>query len=184
MAPENWHRGDYLVSTDPDLLQVDAVNAALGSEMVWWAGDLPAAALQEALHSSLCFGLYQKTPIETSNGTKTSSTSNGVEQSSIDKTPATLKQIGLVRVITDNVTFAYLTDVYILDGHRGAGLGRWVLEILNEKLRSWPHLRRVMLLTTDKMHLFSRNLGMKDYREFDGMKGVSIAMVEGPGAQH
>ena len=102
----------------------------------------------------------------------------------VDKTPAALKQIGLVRVITDNVTFAYLTDVYILDGHRGAGLGRWVLEILNEKLRSWPHLRRVMLLTTDKMHLFSRNLGMKDYREFDGMKGVSIAMVEGPGAQH
>ncbi|KAE8366455.1 hypothetical protein BDV27DRAFT_143631 [Aspergillus caelatus] len=169
MAFKNWHRGDYLVSTDPDLLQVDAVNAALGSEMVWWAGDLPAAALQEALHSSLCLGLYQKAPMETPNGARSSSTSNG---------------IGLVRVITDNVTFAYLTDVYILDGHRGSGLGRWVLEILNEKLRSWPHLRRVMLLTTDKMHLFSRNLGMKDYREFDGMKGVSIAMVEGPGAQH
>jgi GNAT superfamily N-acetyltransferase len=87
-------------------------------------------------------------------------------------------------VITDNVTFAYLTDVYIVDEHQGAGLGRWVLEILNAKLRSWPHLRRVILLTTDKMHLFNKNLGMKDYREFDGMKGVSIAMVEGPGAEH
>ncbi|KAB8073431.1 hypothetical protein BDV29DRAFT_157621 [Aspergillus leporis] len=182
MGAENWHRGDYLVSTDPELLQVEAVNAALGSDMVWWAGDLPASALREALHSSLCFGLYQKLPL-TSNGTPSSSPSNGVAPSSNHTYPP-LKQIGLVRVITDNVTFAYLTDVYILDGHRGAGLGRWVLEILNEKLRRWPHLRRVILLTTDKMHLFNKNLGMKDYREFDGMKGVSIAMVEGPGAQH
>ncbi|KAA8650879.1 hypothetical protein EYZ11_005826 [Aspergillus tanneri] len=182
MVPESWHRGDYLVSTDPELLQVEAVNAALGSDMVWWAGDLPADALREALHNSLCFGIYQKSAVGTSNGIESSSPSNGVEPSNHTSPP--FKQIGLVRVITDHVTFAYLTDVYILDGHQGAGLGRWVLEILNEKLRSWPHLRRVMLLTTDKMHLFHKNLGMKDYREFDGMKGVSIAMVEGPGAQH
>lgn len=74
--------------------------------------------------------------------------------------------------------------MYILNGNQGAGLGRWVLGIVNEKLRSWPHLRRVMLLTTDKMQLFNTNLGMRDYREFDGMKGVSIGMIEGPGAQH
>ncbi|OJJ65686.1 hypothetical protein ASPBRDRAFT_139605 [Aspergillus brasiliensis CBS 101740] len=162
MKVESWRRDGYLVSTDPSLLQVHAINAALGSDMVWWAGQLPADALKRALDGSLCFGLYQEAPSY--------------------NTP--LKQIGLIRVITDYVTFAYLTDVYILEGHQGAGLGRWLLEIMNEKLQAWPHLRRVMLLTTNKMPLFSNGLGMKDYRELDGMKGVSIAMVEGPGAQH
>lgn len=89
-----------------------------------------------------------------------------------------------MRAITDKVTFAYLTDVYILESHQGKGLGRWALGILNDELRSWSHLRRVMLLTTDKMHLFNKSLSMKDHKEFGGMKGVSIAMVEGPGAQH
>ena len=59
-----------------------------------------------------------------------------------------------------------------------------MLGILNDVLKGWPHLRRVMLLTTDKMPLFGKNLGMKDYKEFEGMKGVQSAMVEGPGAQH
>ncbi|CAG8938250.1 unnamed protein product [Penicillium salamii] len=196
MESENWHRGNYLVSTDPELLQVEAVNAALGSDMVWWAGDLPEAALREALNKSLCFGLYDTSAIQASTESSEieSSSSEWVSGKSptpflaklnyTDRSSPLLKQIGLVRVITDNVTFAYLTDVYILDGHQGAGLGRWILEIVNGKLQSWPNLRRVILLTTDKMSFFNKHLGMKDYNEFDGMKGVSIAMVEGPGAQH
>ncbi|SPJ73547.1 related to GNAT family N-acetyltransferase [Fusarium torulosum] len=173
MKPQNWTRGDYVVSTDPALLQVDAINAALSSDIVWWAGDLPADALWDALQSSICFGLYHKKSTDMNGDSKTP-----------DGKAGQLEQVGLVRVITDGVTFGYLTDVYILPDHQGGGHGRWMLEILNEVLQSWPHLRRVMLLTTDKMHLFGKNLGMKDYREFDGMKGVSIAMVEGPGAQH
>ncbi|RGP68669.1 gnat family n [Fusarium sporotrichioides] len=175
MHPQNWTRGDYLVSTDPTLLQVDAINAALGSDMVWWANDLPSDALWEALRSSICFGLYYKR----------SAAMNGDRRTPIsDDETGQWEQVGLVRMITDGVTFGYLTDVYILPEHQGGGRGRWMLEILNEALKGWPHLRRVMLLTTDKMHLFGKNLGMKDYREFDGMKGVSIAMVEGPGARH
>ncbi|KAF5019799.1 hypothetical protein F66182_8168 [Fusarium sp. NRRL 66182] len=173
METQAWDRGNYRVSTDPELLQVDAINAALSSDMVWWAGDLPADALREALRNSVCFGLYHRELPQT-DGSHLSS--EGQAES--------LKQVGLVRVITDGVTFGYLTDVYILEAHQGHGLGRWMLEILNQVLQSWPHLRRVMLLTTDKMHLFGKNLGMKDWTEFDGMKGVSIAMVEGPGAQH
>jgi len=62
---QNWSRGDYLVSTDPALLQVDAINAALSSDMVWWARDLPEDALWDALRSSICFGLYHKKSTET-----------------------------------------------------------------------------------------------------------------------
>lgn len=76
MGFETWHKDDYLVSTDSELLQVEAVNAALGSDMVWWAGELPTAALQEALRSSLCFGVYQRMSTgEPSNG------SNGIDDS-------------------------------------------------------------------------------------------------------
>lgn len=172
MNTQNWYRGEYLLSTDPKLLQVDAINAALGSDMIWWASDLPAVALLKALKNSLCFGLYEIDSSQESNGTI-----------SLERARS-IKQIGLLRVITDNVTFAYLTDFYILDSYQGSGLARWMLDIFNERLRQWPYLRRAMLLTTDKMHLFNKLLGMKNYSEFDGMNGVSIAMVEGPGAQH
>ncbi|GLA74671.1 hypothetical protein AtubIFM55763_005917 [Aspergillus tubingensis] len=179
MKVENWSRGDYLISTDPALLQVDTINAAPGSDMVWWAGDLPVDALKRALDGSLCFGLYQKAPGDSATNESCATT---VEISQNYCTP--LKQIGLVRVTTDGVTFAYLTDVYNLEGHQGMGLGRWQLKIMNKNLQAWPHLRRAMLLTTNKMPLSANYFSMKDYRELDGMKRVSIAMVEGPGAQH
>ena len=37
------------------------------------------------------------------------------------------KQIGLARLITDYVTIAYLTDVYVLEEYQGKGLGTWLL---------------------------------------------------------
>ncbi|KAH7000747.1 hypothetical protein EDB80DRAFT_895880 [Ilyonectria destructans] len=174
MTAHNWLRGDYLISTDPSLLQIKAINKALGSDAVWWAGELPEDALHEAVRNSLCLGIYHRPSPVAFDDAKPSSV----------HTRHPLEQVGLVRVITDKVTFAYLTDVYILESHQGKGLGRWALGILNDELRSWSHLRRVMLLTTDKMHLFNKSLSMKDHKEFGGMKGVSIAMVEGPGAQH
>ena len=49
---------EYLVSTDHALLQVDEINAAFGSDVMWWARALPRDALLHALGNSLCFGLY------------------------------------------------------------------------------------------------------------------------------
>jgi len=71
--------------------------------------------------------------------------------------------IGFGRVITDYVSFAYLTDVYILAEHQGKGLGKWMMECLNEILRSWPGLRRTLLLTGDPnaVRLYERTLGME-----------------------
>lgn len=54
----NWYRGNYLLSTEALLIQVDAVNDALGSEAMWWAHSLPREAMKKALHDSLCLGLY------------------------------------------------------------------------------------------------------------------------------
>ena len=58
IEPRNWYRDEYLISTEPQLIQVDAVNEALGSELMWWARSLPRETIKKALNNSLCFGLY------------------------------------------------------------------------------------------------------------------------------
>lgn len=88
-----------------------------------------------------------------------------------------------MRVVTDDVTFAYLTDVYILPEYQGKGLGRWMMECLNEVIKDWTHLRRFMFLTSDRMDLYRKYLGAKDWRECD-TEGISIGLIEGPAAQH
>jgi ribosomal protein S18 acetylase RimI-like enzyme len=71
--------------------------------------------------------------------------------------------VGFARLITDYVTFAYLTDVYVLREHQGKGLGRWMMECLNEVLTSWPGLRRTMLAVSDPnaVKLYEKTLGME-----------------------
>lgn len=60
------------------------------------------------------------------------------------------QQIGLARLITDEVSLAYLTDFYILSEHQGKGLGKWVLTLINDVLQTWPHLRRLLFITDQK----------------------------------
>jgi hypothetical protein len=61
------------------------------------------------------------------------------------------QQIGLARVVTDEVSFAYLTDFYCLKRFQGKGLGKWTLSILDETFAAWPQLRRLMFIT-DSTH--------------------------------
>jgi GNAT superfamily N-acetyltransferase len=70
--------------------------------------------------------------------------------------------IGFGRLITDYVSFAYLTDVYVLPEHQGKGLAKWMMQCLDEILDSWPELRRTLLLTGDPsaVRLYEKTLGM------------------------
>jgi GNAT superfamily N-acetyltransferase len=92
----------------------------------YWSPGLPLDVLTRAVAGSLCFGLYR-----------------GAEQ------------VGFARVITDRATFAYLCDVYVLDAHRGRGLGRWLLEVVvvHPALQG---LRRFVLVTRDAHGLYER----------------------------
>ncbi len=85
-------------------------------------------------------------------------------------------------MVTDDVTFAYLTDVYIIPEYQGKGLGSWMMECLNDIIKGWPHLRRFMFLTSDRMDLYRKYLGAKDWYECN-TKGISIGLIEGPAAQ-
>ncbi|NTU80489.1 MAG: GNAT family N-acetyltransferase [Chloroflexales bacterium] len=117
-------QGAYLISTDPTLLDLDAVHGALNR--TYWGAGRPRELVAQSLAHSLCFGLYH-------------------EQA----------QVGLARVVTDHTTFAWLCDVYILEEHRGNGLGKWLIAtvVSHPDLRA---IRRIMLATRDAHGLYQR----------------------------
>lgn len=65
------------------------------------------------------------------------------------------EQIGFARLITDYATFAYLSDVYILEEYQGEGLGRWVMECIHQ-YPVFRQLRRIMLVTTTAPWLYEK----------------------------
>jgi hypothetical protein len=74
----------YEIDTDKDRLDIGLIHHFL-SECSHWARGIPRDVLERAIANSLCFGLYR----------------DG-------------EQIGFARVVTDEATFAYLTDVFVV----------------------------------------------------------------------
>ena len=117
--------GAYEISTDPARLDVAAIHGYLTRS--YWSPGIPIEIVERALRHSLCFGVY-----ESAGGA----------------------QVGLARVVTDYATFAYLCDVYVLEEHRGHGLGKRMMR----ELMAHPALsgaRRVMLATRDAHGLYA-----------------------------
>lgn len=118
-------RNGFTISTDKSRLDVRAVHEFL-SERSYWAQDIPFDVVRRSIENSLCFGVYD---------------GGG--------------QVGFARVITDFATFAYIADVFILEGHRGRGLSKWLVEsiLAHPDLQG---LRRWMLATRDAHELYGR----------------------------
>jgi GNAT superfamily N-acetyltransferase len=91
----------------------------------WWT-ELTRESLERALHNSLCFSLKEGD-----------------------------RQIGLARVITDYVTYAYLCDVYIMEERRRQGLGSWLIRSVLDH-PDLKHLKRVALITHDAQTFYLR----------------------------
>ena len=92
----------------------------------YWASGIPREVLDRAIDNSLCFGVYDGDRL-----------------------------VGFARVITDFATFAYLSDVFVLESHRGRGLATWFME----SVLSHPdlqNLRRWMLATADAHGLYRK----------------------------
>jgi len=64
-------------------------------------------------------------------------------------------QVGFARVITDYATFAWIADVFVVDGHRGQGLSKWLMEVMitHPELQGF---RRWVLATKDAHELYRR----------------------------
>lgn len=92
----------------------------------YWSPGIPLAVLRRAIENSLCVAAFHEG-----------------------------RQVGFARVVTDRATFAYLADVYVLEGHRGQGLSQRMIAVLlgHSELEG---LRRIMLVTRDAHGLYSK----------------------------
>lgn len=91
----------------------------------YWAKGISRPTVERSIANSVPFGLYR----------------DG-------------EQVGFARVVSDQATFAYLCDVFVLPPFRGQGMGRW----LCETARSHPGLqgiRRWLLATLDAHGLYA-----------------------------
>jgi len=118
-------RDGYTISTDKARFDVAAIHAYLTRS--YWSPGIPRAVVEKAIAGALCFGLFS-------------------EQ---------CNQVGFARMITDCATFAYLADVYVLEEHRGKGLGKWIVETILAH-PSLQGLRRILLATRDAHALYAR----------------------------
>ena len=123
--PHEVRHGDYLISDDPARLDVGAIHVYLTRS--YWAEGIPREVVARSLENSLCLGIYT----------------------------AAGEQVGLIRVVTDSATFAYLCDVYVLESHRGRGLSKAAMALLSTYPRL-QGLRRSQLVTQDAHGLYAQ----------------------------
>lgn len=64
-------------------------------------------------------------------------------------------QVGFARILTDYVTLAFLADVFVLEEHRGKGLGFWLVETATS-LPELARVRRFLLGTRDAHGLYEK----------------------------
>ncbi|HLX21076.1 MAG TPA: GNAT family N-acetyltransferase [Gaiellaceae bacterium] len=117
----------YELDDDRGRVDVDAVHAYL-SEEAYWALGRPRSEVERLVREAQrVVGLYK------------------------DRA-----QIGFCRATTDDMSFAYLADVYVLPEHRGRGLG---VELVREMVDNGPYASRAWLLHTRDMHRLYAKLG-------------------------
>lgn len=159
--------GEILISTSIDLLDRNWINTAFGTDDMYWAKPLPRDQLELMLQKSLTLGMYTSTPSLPEPKTANSPSSPRTPSPTLESHDAELEQIGLARFNTDYITFAYLTDVYILPRYRKDGLGKWLVACCREVVEGMPELRRGLLFTSPVVgrRFYERELGWRDVGE-------------------
>ncbi len=68
------------------------------------------------------------------------------------------KQIGFARIVSDLATIYMLSDVFIVEGYRGRGLGKWLMECIVNS----PELKNLIgLLATKNAQGLYRKYGFR-----------------------
>lgn len=92
----------------------------------YWAAGIPRDVVERAIDNSLCFGAFDGD-----------------------------RQVGFARVVSDRATYAYVSDVFVIESHRGRGVGKRLMS----EIMSHPELqglRRWTLFTRDAHELYRR----------------------------
>ncbi len=123
-------RGEYTIDTDPRRLNLDVIHGYLAGRS-YWAKGRSRETVEKSVAHSLCFGLYDGD-----------------------------QQVGFARVVSDQVTFGWLCDVFVLESHRGRGLGKWLVETILQH-PTVRGLRRLLLATRDAHGLYQKYAGFR-----------------------
>ena len=112
------------ISTDPNRLDMTLIHHCL-SESAYWAIGRPREVVQRAFDNSLCFGAYHDGRL-----------------------------VGFARVVTDYATFGWLADVFVVEAHRGQGVGKALVQAVEDH----PDLQgvRLLLATKDAHKLYAQ----------------------------
>jgi GNAT superfamily N-acetyltransferase len=114
----------------------------------YWGRGLPRAMFDQAIDGSDCYG---------------------VERDG--------ETVGYARVISDQATFAYLCDLFLLPDHRGQGLGAWLCMTL-QQLPRYGTVRRWLLATRDAQAFYEKLGWTKPDRPENFMEIYSRAAYE------
>ena len=117
----------YELDDDPGRVDADAVHAYLSGVSYWAAGRPRSEVERLTREAQRVVGLYK----------------DG-------------EQIGYSRAFTDGTSVVYLADVYVLEEHRGRGLG---IELVREMVEHGPYAERRWILHTRDMHRLYEKLG-------------------------
>ncbi|MBX9737607.1 MAG: GNAT family N-acetyltransferase [Phycisphaerales bacterium] len=119
---------DYLITTDKHRIDVGAVHAMLST--TYWSPRIKREVVEVAIRNSLVAAAIHQPSGEL---------------------------VGIARVVTDYATFAWLCDVFVIEGHRGRGLAkRMIVELQGHS--GVQTLRRWCLATRDA-HALYKQLG-------------------------
>ena len=116
---------EYRITSDPADLDFDVIYQFISQ--TYWAKGITPQILQKAISNSLVFGVYKEPK----------------------------QQVGFARVTTDRATFAYLSDVFILESFQGIGLSKLLMQAITTH-PDLQGLRRFMLATSDAHGLYSK----------------------------
>lgn len=125
MEPITIQYKEYIITTDKTQLQPAAIHKWLSEESYWIKG-VSYESVKGTFDNSFCIGILY----------------NG-------------QQVGFARLVTDYYRFGYLMDVYVIEEHRGKGLGKEMMRVLMNI--DWvKNLQSILLATTNAHNLYKQ----------------------------
>ena len=118
---------EFELSTDKTRLDLDRIEAMIRT--TYWAADRPRPVIELSIEHSLCIGAYRK---------------------------AQSVQVGFASLVTDHMSFAWVSDVMVAEGWRGKGIGKAMIQAL-VSLPGFEGVRFV--LSTRDAHRFYEQFG-------------------------
>ncbi len=120
-----WRSGDYAVTTDRSRVDLDVVHSFLSTESYWARGrSFEQTARAAAL--STCFSVTHE---------------------------PTGAMVGFGRVLTDDVSFGWVADVFVLADHQGRGVASLLMGCIVEE---FGHVSRLVLGTRDAHGVYAK----------------------------